>query len=266
MLKIIEKIRNGEPVKIAFFGDSITQGCFETKEENPNECYMDYEAVYSNRFYEMIMKKYPNANLEIINAGIGGNTAGMGLFRLEQDVLVKNPDFCVVCFGLNDATFALVDSKHGAMGEQLKMILPMLEPITESESMKLLKEEKPVEAFAYAMKTIFKSLEEAGVETVYMTPNTMNNKPAENLPDAMRELSKSTAYITNKGIMDEVIEEGKKVAFECGITVIDCYKKWKEMEQKGIDINKLLCNGINHPTRESHQLFADELFQTIVQD
>lgn len=54
-----------------------------------------------------------------------------------------------------------------------------------------------------------------------------------------------------------------KLANDMGITVCDCYSKWKEVS-KTQDVTMLLANRINHPTREMRKLFADYLFDIIL--
>lgn len=39
---------------------------------------------------------------EVINAGVGGDTTIAGMARFEKDVLAKQPDIALVCFGMND--------------------------------------------------------------------------------------------------------------------------------------------------------------------
>lgn len=48
------------------------------------------------------------------------------------------------------------------------------------------------------------------------------------------------------------------------VTVCDCYSEWKKLYKSGIDTTKLLINRINHPDRRMHQLFADMLFDLII--
>ena len=61
------------------------------------------------------------------------------------------------------------------------------------------------------------------------------------------------------------MDEAKKLALKMGVKVCDCYGKWKLMSETQ-DTTKLLANGINHPTKEMHKLFADMLFETIFAD
>lgn len=41
-------------------------------------------------------------NMNLVNAGIGGNTTAHGIDRFERDVASADPDFVSICFGTND--------------------------------------------------------------------------------------------------------------------------------------------------------------------
>ena len=41
-------------------------------------------------------------NMNLVNAGIGGNTTAHGIARFERDVASADPDFVTICFGTND--------------------------------------------------------------------------------------------------------------------------------------------------------------------
>lgn len=83
------------PLNICFFGDSITQGCFEK-----DTC--DQLSVYHHRLGEMLKDLFPKMPMNIINAGRGGDTTNDALVRMERDVLCHHPDITVVYFGTND--------------------------------------------------------------------------------------------------------------------------------------------------------------------
>ena len=51
---------------------------------------------------------------------------------------------------------------------------------------------------------------------------------------------------------------------EMNVKVCDCYSQWKMMHERGIDTTQLLINRINHPVPEMHNLFADMLFDVII--
>jgi len=50
-----------------------------------------------------LQEQFPEREITMVNAGVGGNTSREGLSRFEQDVLVHDPHFVLVEFG-NDAT------------------------------------------------------------------------------------------------------------------------------------------------------------------
>jgi len=227
-MKIIEKIcKNHEnrlenPIPtICFFGDSLTQGAFRT--------HTDYEAVYHNRIKKKLNFIFPDAVVNIINSGIGGTTAEFGVGRLERDVISKNPDLCVVCFGLNDA---------GGREEGL-------------------------DTYKNSLDTIFKKLNQTGMEVIFMTPNMMNTAITDIIPEQHAEYAVYTMDIQNNGIMDKYMECAIAVAKENNVPVCDCYARWKKLAECGVDTNRLLANGINHPLRQMHELFADALLETM---
>ena len=69
--------------RIVCFGDSLTS------------C-----GGVGGRYSDMLQKSLPD--YEIINSGIGGDTLGGGLARLEKDVLKWKPQYVIVGLGAND--------------------------------------------------------------------------------------------------------------------------------------------------------------------
>ena len=84
---VMEKIRAGLPVKIAYFGGSITE--------------MDGWRRLSR---EWLQARYPSCAFSEIPAAIGGTGSSLGVYRFRQDVLDKNPDLVFVEFATNDAS------------------------------------------------------------------------------------------------------------------------------------------------------------------
>jgi lysophospholipase L1-like esterase len=81
-----------ERLSVVAFGDSVTLGVHV----QPGE-------TYPARLQGLLDLRYGQGFAQVINAGIGGNTSGAGLARLERDVLALKPDFVLVNFGLNDS-------------------------------------------------------------------------------------------------------------------------------------------------------------------
>ena len=190
--------------------------------------YQDYENVYWNRLKKKLNKFRDYVPVNMINSAIGGTTAKQSLKRLDSQVLRFMPDLVIVCFGLNDANGELEDYTN-ALGE------------------------------------IFKRCKASGAEVVFMTPNMLNTRVAEDTPRGLVEYAKKTCAIQNGGKMDEFMRTALAVAKDMGVTVCDCYSKWKALSESR-DITELLANRINHPTPEMHELFAEELYRVIMGD
>lgn len=97
MAQVIEKFSSGkEPVRIVCFGDSITGIYYHT---GGRRAWPDMLGIALQRIY-------PHEKVEIINAGISGNTTGTGLTRMEKDVLAYKPHLVIVMYGMNDCAGA----------------------------------------------------------------------------------------------------------------------------------------------------------------
>jgi acyl-CoA thioesterase I len=77
-------------LEIVALGDSLTSGWMVARG------YVEY-------LRDMLMVRYPKADVRIINSGMPGDTATGGLYRLQQDALSYSPDLVLVQFALNDA-------------------------------------------------------------------------------------------------------------------------------------------------------------------
>jgi lysophospholipase L1-like esterase len=81
--------RSDKPIKVIFFGDSITQAGVSEK-------------GYITQLGKMLEKAGKASNFELIGAGIGGNKVYDLFLRLEDDVLLKKPDIVFIYVGVND--------------------------------------------------------------------------------------------------------------------------------------------------------------------
>lgn len=237
MKKIQRKAQDNDKeraVSIAFLGDSVTQGCFEIYPEGERiGVVYDIEHAYHSYFRKILSVLYPSVPVNIINAGVNGNSAPSGLERLERDVLCYHPDLVIVCFGLNDSAGGL----------------------------------EGVARYRQALSEIFTRVKEAGCEILFMTPNMMNMYTSRFLAEGRcREAAERLGEIQRSGIMDIYMDTARKTCEEYSIKVCDCYKKWKLMAENGVDTTALLSNYINHPTREMCWLFAYSLVETMMQE
>ena len=186
---------------------------------------INYDAVYWNILRQRINAVRNYVPVNVINAAIGGTTAKRSVARIDAQVLKHEPDLVIVCFGLNDVNGDLKD-------------------------------------FLDALREIFARCKASGADVIYLSPNMLNTYVAKGTEERYLEYAAKTAKMQNEGRMDLFIESACALARELGVTVCDAYAAWKEMS-KTQDTTLMLCNRINHPTKEMHRLFADMLFDTV---
>lgn len=240
-MKIIDKIKakladhyHAEGVTIAFIGDSVTQGSFELYKNGERSCETIYDKMssYEMGVFEILSILYPNVPVNIINAGVSGDTAPWGCDRIDSHVIRHQPDLCVVCYGLNDCGY---------------------DP------------DRPAR-YRKALEGIFDKLETAGIEILFMTPNMMNTHVSNHLTDpVIREIAEAKAGYQNGGYFDKLIDIARDICSARGIPVCDCYAIWKSLHAAGVDTTELLSNKINHPTREMNKMFAYELVKCMIE-
>ncbi len=218
---------------IAFLGDSVTHGCFDLY---PNESggflpVFDQNAVYHSNLSKLLHLLYPTVSINIVNAGINGNRAVLGLERLERDVLAYHPDLTVVDFGLNDV-------HRGEDG---------------------------LTQYRESLSAIFQKLKASGSEVILMTPNMMNTKKSGRITmEILQKTAEKTMTLQNDGTFDAYVNAAREAAAEQDVPVCDVYAKWQCLYRNGVRTDDLLSNQINHPTREMHWLFAYSLLETMM--
>lgn len=221
-----------DTIKIACLGDSVTQGVFEVGESENGEFLLtfDQEAVYHNRLKKLMEAFFPEGRIEIINAGISGDSAVSGLKRLEESVISKEPDFCILCFGLNDAA-----SGSGGLA-----------------------------AYKNAMETMIRRMKEKGISVILLTPCMMNKTVSDKITtERLRQASENCAKIQREGTMDRYMETVRELAETYQVPLCDEYAVYQQWSRMGADTDELLSNYINHPVREIHLLWAADLFHLI---
>lgn len=94
MANVLKKAENGGEITVAYIGGSITEG-LTVAPANPELCW-----AYLS--YEWLCDRYPDAEINYVNAGLSGTPSILGNLRLERDVLAYTPDICFVEFAVND--------------------------------------------------------------------------------------------------------------------------------------------------------------------
>jgi lysophospholipase L1-like esterase len=82
---VLAKLREGQPVNIAYLGGSITAA-----------------AGWRVKTREWFSREFPQAQVNEIHAAIGGTGSDLGVFRVERDALRHKPDLLFVEFAVND--------------------------------------------------------------------------------------------------------------------------------------------------------------------
>ena len=92
-LRVARMLAEGkETVRIVGFGDSITGIYYHTGSRR----------AWSEMLGIALQRLYPKAKIEVINAGISGNSTTQALARIRADVLDRKPHLVAVMFGMND--------------------------------------------------------------------------------------------------------------------------------------------------------------------
>ena len=238
-MRIMQKIsakqmgRYSQPITIAAFGDSVTQGCFELylTEDDAVQTVFDPASAYCTKLHTLLSTLYSDVPVQILNAGLSGDCAPCALKRLERDVLSVRPDLTIVAFGLNDVC----------------------------------REDETLEQYLRALVEIFSRLRAAGSEIVFMTPNMMNTHLSERLRDtAIRRIATDTMTVQTNGELGRYLEAAKELCADRNVRVCDCYAKWMRLAENGVDTTALLSNAINHPAREMQWLFANALLEELL--
>jgi len=88
---VAQKLVTGEPVVIVAFGSSSTQGYGASSTE----------FTYPSRLAAQLKRKYPTADITVLNRGKGGDDAPEMMKRLQTEVLDVHPDMVIWQVGTN---------------------------------------------------------------------------------------------------------------------------------------------------------------------
>ncbi len=211
------------PVLIVAFGDSVTQGMTELGVQ-------ESDSVYHARLKRMLEAAHPLATFSVINAGQSGQSAPGALASLERDVLRHQPDLTLISFGLNDAW----------------------------------NREDGLAAFTDALAVMYKRIRaETHSDIIALTPTFMNKADNARVAAEHRNLVQGMADIMNSGALSAYADAVRATARSHNVRVADVYAAWEHRAANGVDTDRLLANGLNHPTGEAHAIAADVLMQLI---
>lgn len=205
-----------KPIRIAAFGDSITLG---TSSGQVTE-----EQTY-RRVLERNLNTTAGRSVQVINAGVGGDTTELALGRLESDVLRHDPDWCIVIFGVNDAGYYRPDTDSFADTPRV-----------------------PADTYRSNLHKIIERLQSAGINPVLVTPVPMGPKYWGTHLEQYR--SHGLNYLVS-----EYADIMRQVGNEYHVPVVDVFQEF--MSRPGAT-EEFLPDGI-HPNAEGQAIIAQAL-------
>lgn len=158
---------------ILCFGDSLTQGTLWWV----NNGYDVYADILQDNF----------SGSTVINGGIRGDSTWNALQRYKNDVIAKNPDIVIICFGMNDQAWEVQYNR----------------PI------------QTLDKYVSQLTTMITDIKAIGADVILMTPNPVYE--AAYTP---------TAYNNYEyGLMPQYCDAMRKLAIELDCGLIDMYRE-----------------------------------------
>jgi len=132
--------------RFAAFGDSITHG--------------GLYALYIQLYYTT---RFPQNNVDVLNIGLGGDSAAGGLKRISWDVLPAHPSVVSIMFGMNDVHrefYAANASGDDIAGRQ-----------------------KYIDMYEENIRNMIQTLKENGMQVILITPSIFDDTSTMNTPN-----------------------------------------------------------------------------------
>jgi lysophospholipase L1-like esterase len=188
--------------------------------------------VYGDDLIEVFSRN--QWTVDILNAGVGGNTTQQARERLVRDVLAHNPSLVVVQFGINDAAVDVWKSP------------PAVEPRV------------ALSDYRANLEFFVEQIRAKDAAVVLMTPNPMQWTPT------LLEKYGKPPYLPENGdgfnvVLKSYAEAVRALAREKKVPLIDVYAAYERFHQEtGRPVNTLLLDGM-HPNNDGHALVRDLL-------
>lgn len=218
-----EASRDTAAILTCAFGDSVTQGWMENEK-------LDDRNVFHALVTDALRTAHPRGVFNTLNAGIGGQTIKGSLTRLDRDVIRHQPDLVWIGFGLNDSSKGL--EGVAAFKKNLRLCV---EKITQNT--------------------------EAAI--ILLTPNMMCFAETDRIPERWQKAFPTFRDRQVSGVLAAYAEAIRQVGEETDTLVADVYAEWERRKALGEDTDRLLANGLNHPTREGHRLTSDLILKVL---
>jgi lysophospholipase L1-like esterase len=215
-----------QPLRIVAFGDSTTAPRKTVKQ------------VYADRLAELLPRQ--GVAVEVINAGVPGNTTEHARRRFDCDVLAKAPDLVILQFGINDSA---VDVWRNP---------PAVDPRVSKDR------------YAKNLLHFVRTLKARQVRVVLMTAN-----PLRWVANTKRLYGKPPYDPGDQDGFEATLppyrQATRKIAEEEGVPLVDVFDAFVRYgKQKGRSVDDLLLDGM-HPNDRGHRIVAELLTEQIVE-
>jgi len=190
---------------------------------------------------ELLKQTFQDKNMpiEVINAGVPGNTTAMAIERFRNDVLSHNPSLVVIQFGINDSA---VDIWKDPPKEKPRVELPVY--LTNMESM-------------------IDRIQDQNGEVILMSPQRMS------WSKKTRELYGKPPYVSDDEegfnvILDTYVAGLRELAMRKNLPFIDINAAYsKHPSDSGKPYSELLHQDGMHPNDKGHKLVFDHLIEEL---
>lgn len=92
LARVMERAAKGETVNVVTLGGSITYGLYASTSQK----------CWAYLTYKWWTENFPKAKVNYHNVGISGTSSILGVHRMGDDVIAKDPDLVIVEFSVND--------------------------------------------------------------------------------------------------------------------------------------------------------------------
>lgn len=211
------EIKLAEKITIVTFGDSTTA---------PRAGVI----VYSEILKKELQKK--NNSLDLINAGVPGNTTTQAAVRFEKDVLAYNPQLVIIQFGINDAAIDVWKN-----------------PPATSPRVSL-------EIYRQNLLNFVKTLKKRASRVILMTPNPIR------WTDKMKEMYGHLPYNPNDPdsrnfLLKDYAQIVRQIAKKKKVKLIDVFAEYYNYDKvPGQKMEDLLLDGV-HPNSRGHLITSN---------
>ena len=190
---------------------------------------------------ELLQQTFQEKNIpvEVINAGVPGNTTALALQRFQKDVLDHNPSLVVIQFGINDSA---VDVWKDPPIKKPRVELPV---------------------FLMNMESMIDLIQDQNGEVILMSPQRMS------WSKKTRELYGKPPYVSDDEdgfnvILDTYVAGLRELAVRKNVRFIDINTAYsKHSSDYGEPYSKLLNQDGMHPNDKGHKLVFDLLIEQL---